>query len=68
MNIILSTSHEDHENHMKIIWFMTFRTKLLLLQNHWVLTLIKQMDLSKIYDETRYVVLFGPEIYGEMYD
>ena len=26
------------------------------------------MDLSKIYDETRYVVLFGPEIYGEIYD
>ena len=29
------------KNHMKIFWFMTFHTKLCLVQNHYVLDLMK---------------------------
>ena len=33
------------KNHTKIFWFMTFNTKLCLVQNHCVLDLMKRMNL-----------------------
>ena len=39
------------KNHAEIFWFITFHTKLLLMQNHSVLGLIKYMDLLEFMME-----------------
>ena len=46
------------KNHMKIFEFMILHTKLCLLQNVYVLFLIKLMDVLKIHDEIKYLLLF----------
>ena len=50
------------KNHTKIFWFMTFHTKLCLVQNHCLLDLMKYMDLkisrSKTND-SKYEPIFG---------
>ena len=49
------------KNHMKIFWFITFHTKLWLVQNHCVLGSIKHNEFIRVYERTRYLVLFIPE-------
>ena len=45
---------------------MTFHTKLLWVQNHCVFD--KVNGFIKVYDGSRYLVLFGPERYDAIYD
>ena len=56
------------KNHMKIFWFSIFHPKFLWEQNHCVLGAIKMDGFIKVYDGTRYVVLFGSERYDAIYD
>ena len=57
------------KNHAKIFWFMTFHTKLWLVQNHYILIRFNKTDgFIRVYDGTRYLVLFGPENYNSIYN
>ena len=40
---------------------MTFQAKLWLMQIHWVFFFSKIDGFIRVYDETRYLVIFGPE-------
>ena len=55
------------KNHTKIFWFMTFHIKLWLVQNLCVLDLTRN-GFIRVYDGTRYLVLFGPEKYDVIYN
>ena len=48
---------------MKIFGFMTFHIKLWIEQNLWVLD-----STIRIYDGTRYLILFGSEKYDAIYN
>ena len=56
------------KNHTRIFWFMTFHTKLLLVQKHCILWLDKVDGFTKVYKGTRYSVLFGPEKHDAIYN
>ena len=57
------------KNHAKIFWFMTFHTKLWLVQKHYILIRFNKTDgFIRVYDGTRYLVLFGPENYNSIYN
>ena len=48
---------------MKISWFMAFYKKPWLVQNHCILNLIKEIRFIKVYDGTKYLVLFPDNIF-----
>ena len=51
------------KSHMKISWFMAFYKKPWLVQNHCILNLIKEIRFIKVYDGTKYLVLFPDNIF-----
>ena len=61
------------KNHTKNVWLATFHTKILLMQNDCVfgakplrIRSIKAVGLIRIYDGTRYLVIFGSEKFGDI--
>ena len=52
-------------NHMKRFWFKTFPTNRLKSQH---IRFVKIDGFIRRYDGTRYLVLFGPKKYDEIYD
>ena len=59
--------------HTKKIWLATFHTKILLMQNYCEfgakplrIRCIKVDGLIRIYDGTRYLVIFGSENFGDI--
>ena len=59
--------------HTKKIWLATFHTKILLMQNYCEfgakplrIRCIKVDGLIRIYDGTRYLVIFGSEKFGDI--
>ena len=54
---------------MKTFWFIILHTKHWLVQSHCLLGWINKTDgFIRVYDETGYLVLFGPEKYGDVYN
>ena len=53
---------------MEILWFMTFHTQILWVQNHYVFGSKKIVGLNTIYDGVIYLKLFGPESYDAIYN
>ena len=61
------------KNHTKKIWLATFHTKIVLMQNYCefgakplLIRCIKVVGLIRIYDGTRYLVIFGSEKFGDI--
>ena len=50
------------KNHTKIFWFITFHTKPLRI------SFSKVDGFIRVFDETRYLILFGPEKYYAIYN
>ena len=53
---------------MKILWFTIFHIKVWLVQNLCVIYSKKIDEFITIYDEPRYLSLFGPEKYDAIYN
>ena len=53
---------------MKIFWFMTFHIKTLIDPKHLRFRFNKIDGFIRIYDETRYLTLFGSEKYDPIYN
>ena len=49
------------KNHMKIFWYMTFHTKIWLVQNHCLLGSKNVDGFIRVYYGTKYLALFGSE-------
>ena len=56
------------KSHMKIFWFITFRTKLRLVQKPLRIRFDKVNGIVRVYDGTRYLVLFGPEKHDAIFN
>ena len=56
------------KNHTNIFWFITFHRKILIGTKPMLLRFDKAKGFIRVYDGSRYLVLFVPEKYDAIYN